>query len=213
MNILSEQAEEILEFLWIEVKENKNIPDIKVLKDEDALQELIEHHYLDRNQETLLTKKGEKEARECVRRHRLAERLLTDILNVKDPLVHEASCKFEHVLHHGLEDNICTLLGHPKRCPHGKQIPYGKCCERLEKTPRRLITSLKELAVGQRARISYINTQDSEVLKKLIAMGILPGHEITLMHRFPSFVFAMGGSHFAIDTDLADNIHVLLLGK
>lgn len=209
----SDREEEILEFLWIEIKENKNKPNIKVLKDEPALQGLINKGLIDLNKEELLTETGWKEAEICVRRHRLAERLLADILDVKDPFIHDASCKFEHGLHYGLEDNICILLGHPKCCPHGKPIPAGKCCHKFEKIPQRLILSLKELSPGDRGKISYLNTQESEVLKKLLSMGIVPGNEIKLLHRFPSYIFEMGNSNFAVDADLAENIYVLVLEK
>jgi DtxR family Mn-dependent transcriptional regulator len=67
--------------------------------------------------------------------------------------------------------------------------------------------------VQDTAKISYINTEDAKVLKKLIGMGILPGNKIKLLHRFPSFVFEMGNSHFAVDKDLAGYIHVLLLKR
>ncbi|UCC95247.1 MAG: metal-dependent transcriptional regulator [Candidatus Omnitrophota bacterium] len=211
MERLTDKEEEILESLWVEVEESAKTPDIGVLRDEPALEDLIEKGFIDRQKEKLLTEKGLKEAERCVRRHRLAERLLADILYVKDPLIHEASCKFEHGLHHGLEDNICTLLGHPRTCPHGKPIPEGECCKKFEKIPQRLIVSLKELVPGNTGKISYINTQDTQTLKRLISMGILPGNQIKLLHRFPSFVFEMGNSNFAIDKDLAENIYVLLL--
>lgn len=210
---LSDNEEEILESLWIEIEENKIKPNIRLLRDEDSFHSLIEKGLIDINKDNLFTDEGLKEAEKCVRRHRLAERLLSDILNVRGPLMHEAGCKFEHGLHYGLEDNICTLLGHPKSCPHGKAIPPGECCKSFEKTPKRLILALRELSPGDSGKISYINTHDREILKKLISMGLLPGNEIKLLHRFPSFVFEMGESSFAIDNDLADNIHVLLLNR
>ena len=208
---LSDAQEEILESLWIEIEEKKEKPNTRVLKDESAFQELVEKGLIDINKSDLFTKEGLKEARGCVRRHRLAERLVADVLDVRDPLLHEASCKLEHGLHYGLEDNVCTLLGHPKVCPHGKNIPGGSCCRSFEKIPKRLIVTLYDMATGDNGKISYINTHDSEILKKLISMGILPGNKIKLLHRFPSFVFEMDNSSFAIDKDLAENIHVLLL--
>lgn len=210
---LSDNQEEILESLWIIVEEKKDKPDTAILKDEPAFQELVEKGMIDINKDNLLTEKGLKEAEKCARRHRLAERLVADILHVKDPLLHEASCKFEHGLHHGLEDNVCTLLGHPRTCPHGKSIPMGDCCKSFEKTPQRLVVPLKELEVGDTGKISYINVSEKETLKKLISMGFLPGKKIKLLHRFPSFVFEMENSSFAIDQDLAGTIHVLLLKR
>lgn len=211
MHKLSDAEEDILESLWIETQDRKHTPDTNLLKDEPAFKSLIEKGLIDLNRPELLTEQGFGEAALCCRRHRLAERLLVDIFDVKDPLMHEAGCKFEHGLHHGLEDNVCTLLGHPRRCPHGRPIPMGECCRRAEKRTQRLIVSLKELSPGDYAKISYINTQDKEVLNKLIAMGILPGNTIRLLHRFPSFVFEMENSSFAVDEELAENIHVLVL--
>lgn len=208
---LSDAQEEILESLWIEIEEKKEKPNTMVLKDEPAFRELVDKGLIDINKSNLFTKEGLGEARGCVRRHRLAERLVADVLDVRDPLMHEASCKLEHGLHYGLEDNVCTLLGHPKVCPHGKNIPSGSCCRSFEKTPKRLIVTLHDMATGDSGKISYINTHDSEILKKLISMGILPGNKIKLLHRFPSFVFEMDNSSFAVDQDLAENIHVLLL--
>jgi DtxR family Mn-dependent transcriptional regulator len=211
MHKLSDGQEEILESLWIEIKENKSQPNTKILKDETAFQELINKGLIDTARDDMFTAEGLKEAEKCVRRHRLAERLVADILDVKGALIHEASCKFEHGLHYGVEDNVCILLGHPKTCPHGKIIPPGECCQSFQKTPKRLIITLKELSPQEAGKISYINTHDQEALKKLIAMGILPGNQIKLLHRFPSFVFEMNNSSFAIDKDLAENIYVLLL--
>jgi DtxR family Mn-dependent transcriptional regulator len=210
---LSDRAEEVLEWLWIEIEEKKNKPDINNIKDREALAELTDDGYIDVNKGGLLTQKGMEEATGCIRRHRLAERLLKDIFDAKENFLHEASCKFEHGLHYGLEDSICTLLGHPRTCPHGKVIPPGDCCKGLGKAPERLVVSLKDLSVQDTAKISYINTEDAKVLKKLIGMGILPGNKIKLLHRFPSFVFEMGNSHFAVDKDLAGYIHVLLLKR
>src|SRR3989338_3867248 len=183
---LSDGAEEILEALWIKKEEKKEKSDISFFKDEQSVKELIENGYLNAKKEWLFTDKGLKEAEKCVRRHRLAEKLLSDVLDVKPNYLHEASCKFEHGLHYGVEDSICTLLGHPKRCPHGKLIPPGDCCKGFEKITHRLVIPLKDLSPQSLAKITYINTEDKETLKKLIGMGILPGSEIKLLHRFPS---------------------------
>ena len=213
MDRLTEREEDILESLWIEINENRKKPDTLVLKDDPAFQLLLDKCFLDLKKDSLFTRKGLKEAEQCVRRHRLAERLLADVLDVKDPFIHEAGCKFEHGLHHGLEDSICTLLGHPKRCPHGKRIPPGECCKREEKIPQRLIVPLEELSPQAIGKVSYIGTQDQEALKKLLSMGILPGNRIKLLHRFPSFVFEMDKSTFAIDKELAKHIYILLLNN
>ena len=205
---LTDRAEEILETLWLEIVEHKKDPDIAVLKDNTAFKELVDMGYLSLEANQLLTAKGLDEGRLCVRRHRLAERLLIDVLHAKAELVHETGCKLEHVLHKGLEDNICILLGHPKSCPHGKAIPDGRCCKDRKRKAESLVMPLSELQKGQKGKIAYLHTHDRTMLKKIMAMGALPGLSIALVQRFPSYVFQVGESQFAIDKSVADQIQV-----
>ena len=207
---LTDRTEEILEVLWVEIVEHKIVPDITTMKDNTAFKKLLEEGYLSLEGEQLLTAKGVEEGRLCVRRHRLAERLLVDVLHIRAGLVHETGCKLEHILHKGLEDNICILLGHPKSCPHGKPIPQGQCCKDRKRKPETLVSPLSELQKGQSGKIAYIHTNDRTMLRKIIAMGALPGLSITLVRRFPSYVFQIGESQFAIDKNVADQIQVWL---
>ncbi len=207
---LIDRAEEILETLWVEIVEHKKAPDIRLLKDDTAFKKLLEEEYLSLEGKQLLTAKGVNEGRLCVRRHRLAERLLVDVLHVKAGLVHETGCKLEHILHKGLEDNICILLGHPKSCPHGRPIPQGNCCKGRKRKLESLVMPLSELRKGQGGEIAYIHTTDRKMLKKIMAMGALPGLSITLRQRFPSYVFQIGESRFAVDKNVAEQIQVWL---
>jgi len=75
------------------------------------------------------TERGRKRAMDVIRRHRLAERLFTQTLNIHDEKeIEEQACKFEHILSPEATDRICTFLGHPTTCPHGSPIPPGPCC-------------------------------------------------------------------------------------
>lgn len=208
---LTDRAEEILESLWIEVVEREKIPDVSVLKDNTAFKELITKKYISLEEKDLLTSKGMSEGKLCVRRHRLAERLLVDVLHVKSGLVHETGCKLEHVLHRGLEDNICILLGHPKNCPHGRPIPEGKCCLKKQDKVESLVKALSALKKGEHGKIAYLHTNDKDMLRKIMAMGALPGLSVTLVQDFPSYVFQIGESQFAVDKNMAEQIQVWLL--
>lgn len=210
MENLSDRAEEILERLWTElVEEKKERCDVSILKDDDSLRELVDLDCVEiKDNQITLTPKGTEEAKSCVRRHRLAERLLADVLDLKKKLVHQTSCQFEHLLHKGLDDDICTLLGHPKTCPHGRPIPEGECCRDFRKELTKLISPLSELLPNEKGKIAYIHTEDRHILKKLMSMGTLPGVSITLLQRFPSYVFQIGKSQFAIDKELASHIYV-----
>jgi len=208
--MLTDREEEILEALWGEIVEKKNQScDISVLKDDDIIKKLAGLDYVEiKNNQIKLTNKGKEEAKNCVRRHRLAERLFVDVLDIKKRLVHEASCKFEHLLHKGLDENVCILLGHPKACPHGRPIPEGDCCKDAKRIPKKLIMLLSELELDKKATISYLETQDKVMLQKIIAIGALPGADIKLIQKFPSYVFQIGKSQFAIDKELASSIYV-----
>ena len=75
-----------------------------------------------------LTERGNRRARDIIRRHRLAERLLTDTFAVDGSSAHAQACKFEQMISPELDQKICTFLGHPRTCPHGNPIPPGVCC-------------------------------------------------------------------------------------
>lgn len=77
----------------------------------------------------VLTPEGEKLAESVVRKHRTAERFLTDILGLPWALAHHEACKWEHVLSPDVEHAITRLLGNPTTCPHGNPIPGSNYLE------------------------------------------------------------------------------------
>ncbi len=211
---LEEKAEEILETLWIRAEEGKKAPlsldDFVGMK--KPVEQLLNAGYISlSDNRVMLTSKGRPEARNVVRRHRLAERLLADVLGTKDMLIHEKACKFEHLLDRGLDESICILLGHPKVCPHGKLIPPGRCCYEEQAQAQKVVAPLSQLAQGQRGKVAYIYAPESNKLQKLMAMGILPGEPISLIRNFPSYVFQARQTQFAVDKETADAIYVRLM--
>jgi len=75
------------------------------------------------------TARGRARARDLVRRRRLAEVLFTSAMHLPEPEVEQAACRMEHIIDPEVTDSICAFLGHPRRCPHGRAIPGGDCCE------------------------------------------------------------------------------------
>lgn len=207
---LSDRAEEILGMLWVSAHEKKQESmDLGIAKGGAEVEELLKAGYVKINDnEVVISEKGKKEGEKIVRRHRLAERLFADLIEVKKDLVHPMSCHFEHLLHDDIEDNICILLGHPKTCPHGRSIPEGECCRKLKGTIGKVISSLPNLEVKQKGKVAYIQTKDNKKLQKLMAMGILPGMSLNLIRKYPSYVLQVGQSQFAIDQELAEVIFV-----
>ena len=207
----SESAQELLELLWITTEEEAKAGLVIEGRRPEGIDELVQLDFTKWNGKRLtLTAAGRPEAAQAVRRHRLAERLLVDVLATEEAQVDEHACRFEHVLLDGVDESICTLLGHPRFCPHGKPIPPGECCKQMQESVERLIAPLYDLQPGQLGQIAYIQMNNPKRLQKLMAMGVLPGVPITLLHRFPSFVFEAGYSQFAVDKEIAADIYVRL---
>jgi DtxR family Mn-dependent transcriptional regulator len=211
---LSESAEEILETIWTRAeKEDKSkfsLESIGMNKDDGAIKELTKFNLITLSENWVsLTTGGLSEAEYVVRRHRLAERLLVDVLDVEPALMEEISCKFEHVIRRGIDENICTLLGHPRVCPHGYSIPKGKCCLKGEDKTNRIVVALSQMKSDQKGKIVYIHAKRDNSLQKLMAMGVTPGMSIHVIQSYPSHVFQIGQTQIAVDEEIANEIFVL----
>jgi len=210
---LSEKAEEVLEALWVAVDEEGRAfldPDAMAFPaDDPAYKELTGLALIEiRKGMVYFRPEGREEGKITIRRHRLAERLLMDVLNIRGDEGEFKACQFEHLLNEGADVKVCTMLNHPSTCPHGKPIPPGACCDEARAQGDLGIVPLTEFKSGQVGEIAYILTEDSKKMQKLMAMGVLPGNKITLVQSFPSYIFRVGYSEFAIDTNLAREIFV-----
>ena len=210
---LSEKAEEILEMLWVAMEEEgKAFVDPEksgISMDDPVCAELIAHALIELRQGMIYFRpEGKNEGRMSIRRHRLAERLMMDVFNIRGEAGNYKACQFEHLLSEEVEAKVCTMLNHPETCPHGKLIPSGKCCVEARASGDLGIVPLTEFKPEQVGEIAYIQTDDNKKMQKLMAMGVLPGNKITLVQSFPSYVFRVGYSEFAIDSNLAREIFV-----
>jgi len=210
---LSEKAEEILEALWISVEEEgRGFLDpekFSIPLDDPAYAELASHTLVEVRQGMVYFRpEGRIEGRMTIRRHRLAERLMMDVLNIRGEAGDYKACEFEHLLNEGVDIKVCTMLNHPSTCPHGKPIPPGDCCAEARALGDLGVVPLTEFKSGQEGEIAYIQTDDSKKMQKLMAMGVLPGNRIVLVQASPSHIFRVGFSEFAIDTNLAKEIFV-----
>jgi DtxR family Mn-dependent transcriptional regulator len=211
---LSENAEEILESMWTRIEKEKNstvsLSSLGTNRDEDAINELTRYNLIIVSENRIsLTKKGLSEAESVIRRHRLAERLLADILDVEPVLIEEISCKFEHAIRRGIDENICTLLGHPRVCPHGYHIPKGECCLKDEVKTNRVVVALSQMKSDQTGKIVYLHAKKGRILRKLMSMGVIPGTIIRVIQNYPSYVFQIGQTQIAVDEEIANEIFVI----
>jgi DtxR family Mn-dependent transcriptional regulator len=153
-----------------------------------------------------LTKKGLAIAIQVVRRHRLSERLLTDILHMKWDRVHEAACRLEH----GITDEVIKplekALKHPKTCPHGNPIPT-KCGGIIEEKSQ----PLTEFNEKEQGIIVKITEEESDLLHYLGTLGLRPGAEVEILEKAPfdgPTTLKVDGVSRAISSEMASIIQV-----
>ncbi|MBC7286576.1 MAG: metal-dependent transcriptional regulator [Armatimonadetes bacterium] len=122
-----------------------------------AVEALIERRLVTREAGGLrLTEDGARAGSDIVRRHRLAERLMSDVLGIAPDAGDYIAGEMEHIVSSELTSSICTLLGHPTECPHGNPIPPGSCCEKGTQAVEPAVVPLSALRVGEKAVVAYL---------------------------------------------------------
>jgi DtxR family transcriptional regulator, Mn-dependent transcriptional regulator len=133
-----------------------------------------------------LTKQGRQKAIEVTRKHRLAERLLADVIGLDWSLVHEEACRWEHVMSEQVERKLIAMLGRPTESPYGNPIPAmedigGPKAEKfLTGVIRVTDFATVEPKSGILRRLGEPAQVDPEVLKTLHQAGVIPGARITV---------------------------------
>jgi DtxR family Mn-dependent transcriptional regulator len=160
-----------------------------------------------RDRQIRLTKAGQDYAEKIVRRHRLAERLLIDILGLDWSLAHEEAAKFEHVISEAVEERIVAIVEDPTTCPHGNPIPG------IHVGPPKSFAPLASAKPGSRIVLRRV-TEDVEIdyptLCYLDRQGFIPGRMAKVVAVAPdgSLTLDVGGSPMAIGADLAQHLYV-----
>ncbi|NIO16307.1 MAG: DtxR family transcriptional regulator [Deltaproteobacteria bacterium] len=207
-------VEEILELIWTLRESGEfTIDDILKASEEEDTPGILERM----KQKGLITRDGTKismtdqgllRAQEIVRRHRLAECLLTQLFELEETHIESSACKFEHVLSDKVTESVCTFLGHPPFCPHNKPIPRGDCCKKFTKDVSPLVIRLSDASLGDPYRIVFIMPRQKKRLERLSSIGLLPGTSIKLLQKKPSFVIEIEETMIAVDQGIADEIYV-----
>jgi DtxR family Mn-dependent transcriptional regulator len=127
-----------------------------------------------------LTDKGRTLATTMVRRHRLAERLLADVIGLEWEKVHKEADRWEHAISADVEEKLVLLLGDPVTCPHGNPIPGSK-----RALPERATMRLADSEPGQItiARISEKLELDDVGLNLVATARLTPGATATVVER------------------------------
>jgi DtxR family Mn-dependent transcriptional regulator len=158
--------------------------------------------------EAKLTERGLEIAVRVVRRHRLAECLLTQVLGMSWDEVDSEACMLEHAISQRVEDRLVKLLGDPKVCPHGHPIPPADGSD-----PPRPGIPLAQIDVGQRAKVHGVTDEVPEILRYLGDIGLRPGATVEVLDKAPLggpiTIVLLGKSH-AISLELARMVIVLV---
>jgi len=165
-----------------------------------------------------LTEKGEAMAVQVMRKHRLAECLLVDVIGLPWEEVHIEACRWEHVISDRVERRLAELLHYPVRCPHGNVIPGlaelgvpdaavdGARAAALE--PGTAMTAIPARAPAQVIvqRISEQLQSDAALMLKLKNIGIQPGREVTLVVGSDDVQVASAGRAGEVDVVLPHDV-------
>ena len=209
-------VDEVMEFIWSQrelgsssIKELLGIDEVAEEADLNTLERMVSGGLVTIYGDSItLTSEGEKLAEGAIRRHRLAERLLTEVLAMTDENLEKNACSFEHTLSPEVTESICTLLGHPPTCPHGLPIPKGACCKRAKDELKPIVQQLNVLEVGETGRIIFIASNSHMRLDKLGSLGIVPGSNVRVHQKRPAFVIQLGETTLALDPEIIKEIYV-----
>src|SRR4051794_13896204 len=160
-----------------------------------------------------LSDQGRREAVAVMRKHRLAERLLADVIGLDWDQVHIEACRWEHVMSDAVERRILSLLDKPLVCPHGNPIPgledLGLPFATTELAGRLTLSaaasSVAEVTVE---RISEQLQSDAELMRRFAESGIQPGEHITITLSGRDIQVVHNGVTSTLPNSIADHIFV-----
>lgn len=146
------------------------------------VQRLKEAGYLDHEpyRGVVLTGEGVREALLSIRRHRLVERFLTDVMHFGWHEVHDAADELGAVVSDTLVERMDVMAGYPRRCPHGEPIPTREGI-----MPRVIDTPLTDAALNLPLIVSRVSSHDEEKLRYLDTLGLKTGAAFELVERAP----------------------------
>jgi DtxR family transcriptional regulator, Mn-dependent transcriptional regulator len=177
----------------------------------EMLDRLRSEGYVNRTGRNItLTEQGQAVAQSVIRKHRLAERLLVDIIGLPWHLVHEEAGRWEHVMSNDVEARLVDLLGDPGTCPHGNPIP-GSANRALVPSQQ---VRLAEAVPGQTVRFERLTEaveQDGASLRYLDDAGFIPGATAVVTTRGPdgTLMLDVNGHMLALGRDLCQRLFVV----
>jgi len=141
------------------------------------------------------------EAKKVLRKHRLLERFLVEMLKINKELVHEEAEHLEHAISEDVCNRIEKILKNPKVCPHDSSIP----CKYVKPA-----LTLTEAEPGKKFNVLFTKLKNSKLLDRLNSMGFVPNSQVEVIRRMKKgpVIVRIKGSEVALDRDLASKVYV-----
>ena len=162
-----------------------------------------------------LTEEGRRQAMRVMRKHRLAERLLTDVIGLEWELVHAEACRWEHVISEAVERRLMELLDHPTESPYGNPIPglaeLGGDEGDAFMDGVEPLTAVADSVPHARVRIRRISEEvqkDEVVMAALRRVGALPDHDVAVRRGPEGVLVGSGGESAELDDAVAARVFV-----
>jgi DtxR family Mn-dependent transcriptional regulator len=173
------------------------------------LKKLAGEGYIDHRArgEAKLTTAGLEIAVRVLRRHRLAECLLTNVLGMGWDEVHNEACRLEHAISDRVEARLVEILNDPKVCPHGHPIPPLDLSD-----PPRPGVPLSQMQSGEGATVYGVTEEVPEILRYLSDVGLRPGTAVNVVDKAPlggPLTVEVAGNRHAISLELARMVTVV----
>jgi DtxR family Mn-dependent transcriptional regulator len=166
-----------------------------------------------------LTDSGRQKAVDVMRKHRLAERLLSDVIGLDWAYVHEEACRWEHVMSEQVERRLVELLGHPTESPYGNPIPglaqLGDVpAKNFEQGVVGLVRRLNEAGgpiTGTVRRLAEPVQVDPELLQQLKGAGVMPGASGDYRYSEGYVLVQMDGNDEGLELPVEVASHIFLV--
>jgi DtxR family Mn-dependent transcriptional regulator len=163
-----------------------------------------------------LTEEGNRLATRVMRKHRLAERLLTDVVGLPWELVHAEACRWEHVMSEAVERRLLDVLDHPTESPYGNPIPgLAELGEVAGEDFMEGVVSLESVVGGagtdHRVRIRRISEEvqkDESLMTALRRVGALPDRDVVATNGPVGVLVGAAGETAEVDHEVARHIFV-----
>jgi len=155
---------------------------------------------------TVLTQKGKAVALRVLRKHRLAERLLTEIIGMPWEQVHDVACRLEHAITDDMVEALEKVLKSPQTCPHGNPVPSptGRIHEEFN-------VPLSRLSVHEKAIVAKISDEKPDLLRYLASLGLVPGAHVEISEKAPfqgPLIVKVDRAQYALGQRVASAIRV-----